>query len=133
MPSKPPPSPQRHDRPAYTLGLESLHNPGPMDTDELALFMGVSRHNANYYVRTWREEGLVYVLEWKHANEFDRRGDLRPIWALRLDYQSDAPRPKPMTSKQKRQRYTRRHRMRIKLKKAAKRGTLNMFTQLKVA
>lgn len=129
MARKPPPrSPSRHERFEYWYGLQLIHEHEELNSSELGELLGLCRRNAGEYLRIWHYEGLVHIKKWVHQT--DTRGAYRAVYALRLNDEKDAPMPKPLSRAEVARRHRKNARMKIKIRRAASRGTLSMFTQL---
>lgn len=119
--------------PEYHLGLQHLAHIGPLSAVELATLLGITKRSATEYVRLWRAEGKVRIVDWQRRTleESGAPGDFVPLYGP-PDHpgQPDAARPRRFSQGVKQKRYRERHRAVIQVRKRAGRGTTSMFAQL---
>lgn len=109
---------------SYSLMLRYLRdNTEGMTTKELAIALGVTPATTHFHIRNARSKGAVHIGRWQVAH-----AARAPVWAAGPG--KDAKRPSPMTGKELSARYRKRNRALVTLKKRAKRGKLNVFSQV---
>lgn len=121
----------RPQRPEYKLGLRFFEESGKAGVTVHALMeeLGLSRANAQLYLRLWKGERKIHIIRWQRS--LKTGGQMLPVWAL--GSRRDAPKPKPLTKAQIASRWREKNRATDQVNRRVKRGTFNPFQQLLLA
>lgn len=81
---------------------------------EIAERTGLNVCTAMRYLRVWHRLGVVYRAEWRRGK--GRGAKVSAVWRLRVDGETDAPKPEPMTNNERCEAYRERQRLKREIK-----------------
>ena len=121
----------RKEQPPYSLGLRCLEeHPDGLSALALAEKIGIAKRNMLEYIRLWRAEKKVVIIEWEQQR--GKPGDPTPIYGLSSrPNQKDKPKPRPLSDREKQARYRQNNGVVIRARRRkARTGDPNHFLTL---
>jgi hypothetical protein len=98
----------------------------PLTATELSILAGVESSTGRRFIRDARENGIVYIAEWKRA--FVTGHGYAARYAV--GSKKDAPEPQPEAPYEACIRYRKRNAALLRVRRMAKSGAVNPFAQL---